>query len=108
MLTNVYMLIYVAKSDSFMTPFDRRMAMMTEVFLAAVTFHLIVFTDFVPDKDTQYFMGFSFMFWIISLLVINISFVVIEIFRLFKLKMIQKWNVYEHEQTNIGKVLGSS
>ena len=91
------MLTYLAKSDSFMTPFDRRMAMLTELFLAAVCFHLIMFTDFVPDKDIQYSMGFSFMFWIISLLAINVFFVGKEMFRLFKLKMIKKWKVYVHK-----------
>ena len=74
------------------------MAMITEIFLAAVCFHLIIFTDFVPDKDIQFFMGFSFMFFIICLLGINIFFVVKEMFRLFKLKMIKKWKLYIHNQ----------
>ena len=88
MLTNLFMLTYLAKSASFITRHDFRMCMVTELFLAAVCFHLIMFTDFVPDKDIQYFMGFSFMAFICGLLAINIFFVGTEMFRLWKLKMI--------------------
>ena len=52
MLTNLFMLIILAYSDSFNSRHSKRMALTTELFMAIISYHLIVFTNFVPDKDT--------------------------------------------------------
>lgn len=52
MLSNLIMVIYLASCDSYLTNFDRRMAIFTEFFTAAICFHLIVYTDFVANKET--------------------------------------------------------
>ena len=60
--------------------------------MAIVCYHLLTFTDNIPDKEIQYSMGRSLMFWISLLLIINLYFVLKESFRLFKLNMQKRKN----------------
>jgi flagellar biosynthesis/type III secretory pathway M-ring protein FliF/YscJ len=73
------------------------------MFLAIVCYHLLTFTDYIPQKETQYLMGKSFMLWIVLLLAINLFFVVKEIFRLFSLNVRKIMNAARNDQTIINE-----
>jgi hypothetical protein len=67
------------------------MELNTEMFLGIITLHLVVFTDFVFDKDVQYEFGKSYIVWIALLLLINLCFVAQELYRQFKLYLYKQW-----------------
>ena len=46
------MLIIISGNDFLISRFDQKMAMIAEVFIVLASFHLLVFTDFVPDLET--------------------------------------------------------
>jgi hypothetical protein len=49
MLVNLIMLIYVAGNNFYLSFFDCRMAIISEVFIILATFHLVAYTDFAAD-----------------------------------------------------------
>lgn len=85
MLCNILLLIWSAKSKPFKSNFDNKMELNTEMFLAIITFHLICFTDFVPEAEeglkTRAQMGYSFILWVCLLVVVNLYFVALELFK---------------------------
>ena len=98
MLFNTLLLIWSANARSYKNPFNNKMELNTEMFLAIITFHLLCFTDFIPEKgngiQTRVQMGFSFIFWVSSLVMVNLYFVAKEITKLFRLKMIKRYRLY--------------
>lgn len=43
-------------------------------------------------------MGYSFIMWVVLLLAVNIYFVVKEMFRLSKMSLIKRWNIFYYEK----------
>jgi hypothetical protein len=103
MFLNILILIYLGFTNANCSKLDYILSLNTEMFMAIVCYHLIAFTDFVPNKETQYLMGKSFMVWICLLLAINLNFVFKEIYRLFKLISIKKLKLINSD-TKIDKV----
>jgi hypothetical protein len=79
MLCNILLLIWSAKAEPFKTRFDNKMELNTEMFLAVITFHLICFTDFIPEAGdglkTRVQVGYSFILWVCLLVFVNLYFV---------------------------------
>jgi steroid 5-alpha reductase family enzyme len=50
MYFNIFVLIYVAQTWPFRSPYTNKMELGTEFFVICVTFHLLTFTDWVPEK----------------------------------------------------------
>lgn len=96
--SNVLLLIWSSKSDPFLTRFNNRLETNTEMFLAIITYHLICFTDFIPEKgdglNTRVLMGFSFISWVCLLVAINLTFVFAELLRVFRLNMYKKYKIF--------------
>ena len=88
MFLNLLMFILITDTDFFLSRFDRRMAITSEVFVIIATFNLCIYTNFVLDLQTQYNMGLAFIATICFHLMINLYFITIELFRLFKLKLL--------------------
>ena len=91
--SNILLLIWSAKSTPYKNPFNNKMELNTEMFLAIITFHLLCFTDFIPEKgdglQTRVQMGLSFIFWVCCLVIVNLYFVIKEMTKLFRYKMIK-------------------
>ena len=83
---------------------DNKMELNTEMFMAIITFHMLCFTDFIPERnpysgsehglEARVDMGYSFIFWVCMLVAINIYFVQEEAVKLFKYKMIKKYRLF--------------
>ena len=75
--SNILFLIWSAKAMAFLLPFNNKMDLNTEMFLAIITYHMFCFTDFIQIKDlkTRVLMGYSFIFWVCLLVLINLLFV---------------------------------
>ena len=65
----------------------------TEMFLALVTFHLICFTDFIPESnlDARLTMGTSYILSVSGLVAVNLYFVGQEIYKKFKYRAIKRF-----------------
>ena len=94
MLINTFLLIWSATARSYKNPFNNKLELNTEMFLSIITFHLICFTDFIPDILYRKEMGYSFIFWVSCLVLINMYFVLKEIIRVFRLHFIKRYRLY--------------
>jgi len=63
------MIIYVTYFKPFELPLLNKMEVFNEFSILVATYHLITFTWFVPEPETQYTMGWS----IIGITVLNIA-----------------------------------
>ena len=73
------------------------MELNTEMFLAIVTFHMLCFTDFIPEAgnglETRVQMAYSYIFWVMMLVSINIIFIVKELGKFFKYRAFKKYRI---------------
>ena len=90
---NILMLIWAAKSQPYLNKFNNKMELNTEMFLAIITYHLLCFTDFIPEKGgglkIRAQMGYSFIFWVCMLVLINLLFLFKELGKVFRWRMIK-------------------
>lgn len=95
---NVLLLIWAAVARSYKTKFDNKMELNTEMFLAIITYHLLCFTDFIPERGgglaARVLMGKSFILWVGLLMAVNLYFVFKELGRLSKLKWVRKYRIW--------------
>lgn len=74
------------------------MELNTEMFLAIITYHMLCFTDFIPERGdglaARVLMGKSFILWVAALMAVNLYFVFKELGRLSKLKWIKKYRIW--------------
>lgn len=97
---NTLLLIWSASARPYKAPFNNKMELNTEMFLAIIAFHLLCFTDFVPENAkvgnimARVFMGYSFILWVCILVAVNLYFVLKEILKVFRWKMIVKYRKF--------------
>ena len=91
---NILLLIWSVKASAYKNNFLNKLEMNTEMFIAIITFHLLTFTDFVPEIQTRVLMGYSFIFWVLMLVVINLYFVFKEMGKVFMYKMIKRYRLF--------------
>lgn len=63
-----------------------------------VLYHLLLFTGFGPDVESQYALGFSYIFTIAAMLFSNMYFVVKRLIKESKLKALKKYNIEQHKK----------
>lgn len=61
------------------------------------TYHLYVFCLYVPDYDTQYFMGWVFIVILSLAFLINIFFILFQMFKDFRLLCIKYWRMLKEK-----------
>ena len=95
---NILLLIWKAKAQAFLIPFNNKLDLNTEMFLAILTYHLLCFTDFIPEKGdglkVRAQMGYSFIIWVCLLVTINLFFVFEEMGRVFRWSIIKRYRIY--------------
>jgi hypothetical protein len=95
---NILLLIWSVTARAYKNPFLNKMEMNTEMFMAVITFHLLCFTDFIPEKggglQVRIQMGYSFIFWVCMLVTINLFVVFKEMGRLFKYKLMKRYRMF--------------
>ena len=93
-LVNLFFLIFTAHTQPIKQRHDRNMDMVSEGFMMLVTYHLLLFTEYGPDVEQQYSLGWSYLASISGLLLCNMYFVVGQIIYELKLKIIKRWKIY--------------
>ena len=58
-LSNLASCVYYGKVKPFQTRFQTYLNLFNELLVTIVTWHMMLFTDFVPDQDIQYMLGWS-------------------------------------------------
>lgn len=71
-LLNLATLIYYGNIQPFQTRFMTRINLFNEFCISLVTWHLMLFSDFVPGQETQYQIGWSMIFTIVLNAIINL------------------------------------
>ncbi len=79
------MIIYITYVKPFQLPLLNRLEMFNEYSILVATYHLYCFTDFVPDPETQYQMGWSIIVVTILNMAVNILFMMYMTFGALKM-----------------------
>lgn len=90
-LTNLGMLIYFAAFFPRASWQLNFLEACNEVQVTLCTWHLMVFSPWVPDYDTQYFMGWVFIILLSAITLINMVFIFLAIAREIRLLIIKYW-----------------
>lgn len=95
---NILLLIWSAQARAYKNSFMNKMEINTEMFMAIITFHMLCFTDFIPEKGdglhARILMGYSFIIWVCLLVIINLYFVFKEMGRMFLYKIIKRYRKF--------------
>ena len=74
-LLNLFMMIYQGNNRPLDNRQKNRIEFSNEIFIAASTIHLVFFTDWIPDKEMQYSLGWSMLGIISMCMFYNLSYV---------------------------------
>ena len=77
-MTSVTLIIAVNYSEARAKTFDRRMDIFNEVKLIFLMYHMILFTAFVPDAETKYYIGYSCAINLLIGLAVNMLMLVVQ------------------------------
>jgi hypothetical protein len=58
LLVGLFSLLFVIETQPFTTQLQNRLEVFNEVTILATSYFLIMFTNFVPEPQTRYLMGF--------------------------------------------------
>mmetsp|Transcript_46320 Transcript_46320/g.61322 ORF Transcript_46320/g.61322 Transcript_46320/m.61322 type:complete len:231 (+) Transcript_46320:378-1070(+) len=76
-MTSVTLIIAASYTNARERAYDRRMDIFNEVKLIFLMYHMVLFTAFVPDAQTKYFIGYSCCVNIVGGIVINMTMMVL-------------------------------
>jgi hypothetical protein len=74
---------------------DNRIELMNECWIAAATYNIMLFTDWVPDPEVRYIYGWSFIVIMCCQVLSNLAFIAYFLGRIFKLYWIKYWRIYK-------------
>jgi hypothetical protein len=98
LVLNQNVTIALADSNPFKAHGDRRIELFNEAMLMTTGYHLFLFTEFVPNAETRYFLGFSLMASTLLNLSVNLLYVlsspVLKFIR--KVKSLHRRSAYRH------------
>ena len=89
MFLNLASIIYLGQVRVFKTPVYNYFEAINEWFVAACTYHIVLFTEFVPSYEVQYSLGFSFIGMALIFVLVNFGLLITEMYhgaRLISLK----------------------
>jgi hypothetical protein len=58
-MTTIAVIIIFGYSNVYFLPYDRRVEFFNEANIMLCVYHCFLFTDFVPDPEARYIMGYS-------------------------------------------------
>lgn len=64
--------MYLAHTLPFKSVFANFKSIITEIIHMIIVYHVLLFTDFVIDPATKFSIGYSQLFWIALLAVLNL------------------------------------
>ena len=70
-LTSTALIIIAGFTNPQKTTYERRMERFNEVKLIFIMYHIICFTDFLPDPETTFLVGYSCILFVVGGLIIN-------------------------------------
>ena len=79
-------LIFLLHYDIYLESLVWNLEIFNEFTTLVLLYHLLVFTKFVNDKQTQYFVGFSFVFFLCGNMATHVFFLLRSNFKDFKRK----------------------
>ena len=88
--TSTAMMVTIGYSNARRTAFDRRMDHFNEIKLIVVTYHVMMFTGFVPNAETKWMIGYSCCLALVIGILVNSINVVVSPIRKTK-KRIKIW-----------------
>ena len=89
MMVSLLVMIYYAQVQPQKTPHANFVELVNEAILICVCYTLFILTDWVPEKEMQYELGWNFIYAVMAMILFNSYFVVKDM--LYRLKL----NVYK-------------
>lgn len=70
-MTCIVLIIVGGLTNPLKTRYESNMFYFNEVKLIFIMYHIVCFTDFIPDPETRFLVGYSCILFILGGLVIN-------------------------------------
>ena len=83
-LSCLAMIVTIGYTKARLTNFDRRMDLFNEIKMLIITYHIMLFSPFVPDIPTQWKIGYSCSATLIIGILVNSTMVIVAPIRLLK------------------------
>ena len=72
MACNLFICVYHLETYAFNSKWSNHVEMFNELTIMVVTIHLLFFTQWIPDQEMQYLLGWSMIYFIIQNIIINL------------------------------------
>ena len=82
---NLFCLVFLGLSLPFKTRFKNRLELFNEFTVVTCTLLMMTFTQYVPDVETQYMMGWSMIGVIVFNFLVNLTIIISVAIKLFYL-----------------------
>ena len=76
---NVFGIIFQGKTRALRNGRDNNLELLNEWFVNVAGLHTILFSDFVPDQEVQYTMGYCLNFTVYTMIAINLYFILLSV-----------------------------
>ena len=98
MLLNLLNFVYLGNIEPYKLRRKNKIELFNETCVALIGLHLPCFTDWLPDENLQYFVGYSLISFVLLLIFVNMCFVSTELARVIKMLVL---NQMKKTKTNI-------
>lgn len=76
LFSNLVFIIYQGNYRPLAYGFENNIELVNEFIISMATLHIILFTDFVPEKEMQYYIGMNMLLVISLLMILNLYLVI--------------------------------
>mmetsp|Transcript_26728 Transcript_26728/g.40759 ORF Transcript_26728/g.40759 Transcript_26728/m.40759 type:complete len:161 (-) Transcript_26728:601-1083(-) len=94
LVTNMLMTIYLGHAKPKPSRFENRMELANDLVTTLAGYHLITFTEFTIDPEIRFQIGWSFVGWLIAMLVCNFAFVLFDLAKSLHLLYVKYSRLY--------------
>ena len=98
MLLNLLNIVYLGNIEPYKLRRKNKIELFNETCVTLIGLNLPCFTDWLPDENLQYFVGYSLISFVLLLIFVNMCFVSTELTRVIKMLVL---NQMKKTKTNI-------
>ena len=91
------MIIYQGRTSPLLSRFDNNLELMNEWFVCMSTLHLCFYTDFIPDPELQYSLGWSLNGFTLVMITYNLAIIIYFLVNNLRLIYIKYKKLWHHK-----------
>ena len=91
------MIIYQGRTSPLLSRFDNNLELMNEWFVCMSTLHLCFYTDYIPDPELQYSLGWSLNGFTLVMITYNLAIIIYFLVNNLRLIYIKYKKLWHHK-----------